>query len=379
MDDASPPWAWPRAAYVHVPFCAHHCGYCDFAVAVGQDHLDDCYLDALAAELATLGRPQPVDTLFLGGGTPTHLVAGQLDRLLTSIRRWLPLQSGRRVLRRGQPRHARRRQGRRPGRPRRQPRQPGRPVVPAAPAARCWNATMRPTMCRGPSSVCASASPAVSLDLIFGVPGQTAADWRRRPRTGAGPAAGPRLDLRPDLREGHAAVEAAAAAARCGRWTRTRSWPCTATAIDALEAAGFEHYEISNFARPGRRCRHNQVYWANEAYFGFGMGAARYVRGRRELNTRDLHDLHSPGAVRRAGDVPVGGAGAGGASRGDDGGAAAAGGRDRPRRLPHADGVRFGSDGEFFTRCDHRSRIAGGRREMRPADAPRQVCGGRRD
>ena len=60
------------------------------------------------------------------------------------------------------------------------------------------------------------------------------------------------------------------------------------TAIDVLEAAGLEHYEISSFARPGRRCRHNEVYWANEAYFGFGMGAARYVRGRRELNTRDL-------------------------------------------------------------------------------------------
>ncbi len=55
-----------------------------------------------------------------------------------------------------------------------------------------------------------------------------------------------------------------------------------------LEAAGFEQYEISSFARPGRRCRHNQIYWANEAYFGFGMGAARYVHGRRELNTRDL-------------------------------------------------------------------------------------------
>jgi oxygen-independent coproporphyrinogen-3 oxidase len=62
-----------------------------------------------------------------------------------------------------------------------------------------------------------------------------------------------------------------------------------AAAIDTLEGAGFEHYEISNFALPGRRCRHNEVYWANEAYFGFGMGAARYVRGRRELNTRDLH------------------------------------------------------------------------------------------
>src|SRR5205085_467650 len=66
-------------------------------------------------------------------------------------------------------------------------------------------------------------------------------------------------------------------------------------AMDVLAAAGFEHYEISSFARPGKRCRHNQVYWANEAYFGFGMGAARYVRGRRELNTRNLRAY-----VRRA-------------------------------------------------------------------------------
>ena len=52
---------------------------------------------------------------------------------------------------------------------------------------------------------------------------------------------------------------------------------------------------VSNFARPGARCRHNEVYWANHAYFGFGMGAARYVRGRREVNTRDLR-----GYIRRA-------------------------------------------------------------------------------
>ena len=78
--DKGPPWLWPRAAYIHVPFCAHHCGYCDFAVAAGQDHLIELYLDALSAELATLGTPQPVETLFLGGGTPTHLSAPQLDR-----------------------------------------------------------------------------------------------------------------------------------------------------------------------------------------------------------------------------------------------------------------------------------------------------------
>src|SRR5262249_9227950 len=88
--DGRPPWRWPRPAYVHVPFCAHHCNYCDLDVAAGQDHLIDRYLDALAAELATLGTPQPVRTLFLGGGTPTHLSPRQLERLLRDVLRWLP-------------------------------------------------------------------------------------------------------------------------------------------------------------------------------------------------------------------------------------------------------------------------------------------------
>src|SRR6516225_2736173 len=89
-----PPWLWPRAAYVHVPFCAHRCSYCDFAIAVGHDDLRDRYVEALAAEVATLGRPQPVDTLFLGGGTPSHLSAGQLERLLGTLLRWLPPRPG---------------------------------------------------------------------------------------------------------------------------------------------------------------------------------------------------------------------------------------------------------------------------------------------
>src|SRR5262249_21969261 len=86
-----PPWLWPRAAYVHVPFCAHHCGYCDFAVAAGQDHLIDLYFEALGEELSRTGSPSAVDTIFVGGGTPTYLSAKQLERLLSSITRLLPL------------------------------------------------------------------------------------------------------------------------------------------------------------------------------------------------------------------------------------------------------------------------------------------------
>src|SRR4051794_9037817 len=85
-----PRWLWPRAAYLHIPFCAHHCGYCDFAISVGQDNLIDAYLDALGVELSRLGSPQPVETIFLGGGTPSHLNHAQLRRLLGDVLRWLP-------------------------------------------------------------------------------------------------------------------------------------------------------------------------------------------------------------------------------------------------------------------------------------------------
>jgi oxygen-independent coproporphyrinogen-3 oxidase len=58
--------------------------------------------------------------------------------------------------------------------------------------------------------------------------------------------------------------------------------------MDDLASAGFEQYELSNFARPQSRCRHNETYWAGESYFGFGPGAARYLAGRRETNHRSV-------------------------------------------------------------------------------------------
>ena len=284
-----PPWLWPRAAYVHVPFCAHHCGYCDFAIATGQDHAIELYLDALAAEIATLGEPRPVRTLFIGGGTPTHLSAGQLERLLSILRHWLPFD------------------------PRSEPEfsiecnpdtlhadkidvLADHGVTRVSLGAQSFHSDMLRTLERAhDADEIARAVERVrrrinniSLDLIFGVPGQTETQWC--------------ADLARALALGieHLSTYGLTYEKGTPLWKRRQRGEVRpldedaelilyATAIDTLEAAGFEHYEISSFARPGRRCRHNQVYWANEAYFGFGMGAARYVHGRRELNTRDLH------------------------------------------------------------------------------------------
>jgi oxygen-independent coproporphyrinogen-3 oxidase len=283
---ALPPWLWPRAAYVHVPFCAHHCGYCDFAVAVGQDEQMERYLDALAAELTTLEKPQHVETLFLGGGTPTYLPANLLARLLRLVRDWLPVNPGGEISIEANPgtldeeriavltAHGVNRvslgaQSFHPHVLRVLERDHQPPDVPQA-----------VERLRGRVA-------AVSLDLIFGVPGQSLDDWRS--------------DLEQALRLpiDHVSTYGLTYEKGTRLWKQRRGGQVQALseeaeleqyllAMDMLGAAGFEHYEISSFARPGRRCRHNQVYWANHAYFGFGMGAARYVQGRRQLNTRSL-------------------------------------------------------------------------------------------
>ncbi len=288
-----PRWTWPRAAYVHVPFCAHHCWYCDFAVVEGREHLADRYLNALAKEIVALGEPLgeplPVETLFIGGGTPTHLSVDQLARLLRMLRAWLLLAEG----------------------------GGGEFSIEANPGTltaekigllaehgvnrlslggqsfqshvlRFLERDHLPADVRRVVEFARPRIPDISIDLIFGVPGQTLEEWRS--------------DLKQAINLGVQHVSTYGLTYETG----TRLWKAaergTVTrldeeleramygeAMDVLAAAGFEHYEISNFARPGQRSRHNQVYWANHAYFGFGLGAARYLRGRRELNTRDLH------------------------------------------------------------------------------------------
>jgi oxygen-independent coproporphyrinogen-3 oxidase len=276
----------PRAAYIHVPFCAHHCGYCDFAIAVGRDELTDRYLDALAAELTTLGGPRSLLTLSIGGGTPTYLSAKQLQRLFGDVIRWLPVEPGGEFSIEANPGTL----------------DAGKVAVLAdhgvtrvSLGAQSFQPELLQVLERdhSPDDVARAVDairrriPEISLDLIFGVPGQTLADWDADLRRA--------LALQPD----HVSTYGLTYEKGTPLWKQRQRGTIAALdeeselslyahATDILEAAGFEHYEISNFARPGRRSRHNQVYWANEAYYGFGMGAARYLDGRREQNTRDL-------------------------------------------------------------------------------------------
>lgn len=286
VKNPEPPWIWPRAAYIHIPFCAHHCGYCDFAVAVGSDHLMNAYLDALTREMAELpGRPR-VDTIFVGGGTPSHLPPVQLEKMLKLIDARFALASGTEYSIEANPDSLSSEKldllkafG----------------VNRISLGAQSFHAaTLRTLERQHDRQAVAAAVEAVqarglrlSLDLIFGVPGQSLDDWRADLESA--------LALAPD----HLSTYGLTYEKGTRLWRQKSEGTVRplaegdelamySSAIDRLESAGFEHYEISSFARPGSRCRHNEAYWANHGYFGFGMGAARYVRGRRELNTRSL-------------------------------------------------------------------------------------------
>jgi oxygen-independent coproporphyrinogen-3 oxidase len=288
VNTAAPPWTWPRAAYVHIPFCAHKCGYCDFASLAGVDHLADRYLDALEREMEMfLEEPQPVDTIFVGGGTPTRLDLRGLERLAAMIRRWLVLSPG------------------------------GEWTIEANPGtldedkadllaeagvnrislgAQSFHPELLKRLERNHSpgeveravEIVAGRFPRWSLDLIFGVPGSTPLQWEH--------------DLSAALALGvrHLSCYGLVYEKGTNLWKERQAGLVQpideeferrmyAHTIERLEALGWTMYEISNFARAGEESRHNLVYWANDAYFGFGVGAARYVRGVRAVNTRELN------------------------------------------------------------------------------------------
>ena len=176
---AEPRWRWPRAAYVHVPFCAHKCGYCDFASLAGVDHLADRYLLALEREIETsLAEPQEVDTIFVGGGTPTRLDAAQLSSALHDHQQVVDL-SRRAASGPSRPTPAR-------STPRRPTSWPRRASIGSA-----WARSRSSRDCcavlereHGRAEVETALEvvrprfPRWSLDLIFGVPGSTHEHWR---------------------------------------------------------------------------------------------------------------------------------------------------------------------------------------------------------
>jgi oxygen-independent coproporphyrinogen-3 oxidase len=276
--------ASPRSAYVHVPFCRHRCGYCDFALVAGRDDLIDRYLAAIDRELSRLQAPLDLDTLYLGGGTPSHLGPAGLGRLFAILAMRLRPAAEAEVSVEANPLDV------------------TTELVAAlevhgvtrvslggqsldATTLRALDRDHSPDDVRRAAGLLLAAGFTVSLDVMTAAPGQSLAAVE------ADLAAAVALGVQ------HVSVY-------CLTWEKGTAFESQRTkgrlqpveesleramfeaAIDRLEAAGFEHYEVSNFAQRGGRCRHNEAYWDCRPWEAFGPGAARFDGRTRITNHR---------------------------------------------------------------------------------------------
>jgi oxygen-independent coproporphyrinogen-3 oxidase len=285
--------------YVHLPFCPYLCPYCDFAKWPWRATRARRYLDALYREIDR-APAERATTLFLGGGTPNAYAADDVVELLHRLtQRFGPFGEASIEV---------------------------NPELVVEGAFEAYHSAGITRVSIGVQSFEAgeiatlgrkhdvndvvqavrqardARIESVSLDLMFAVPGQSPESWRR--------------SLRAGIATGVDHVSCYGLTVEAGtpfeRWLErepraffddTAEARLYQIAIDELAVAGFEHYEISNFARPGHRCAHNQNYWANGGYLGLGVGAASYRGGVRRTATRSFDEYVE--ALERDEEVPA--------------------------------------------------------------------------
>ncbi|MFT4229160.1 MAG: radical SAM family heme chaperone HemW [Microbacterium sp.] len=304
--------------YLHVPFCRVRCGYCDFNTYTAGElrgARQDEYADTLLREVALAARVlggraplRPAQTVFFGGGTPTLLPPGDLARMLDGVRDAFGLADGAEVTVEANP----------------------DTVTDAVAAELKASGVTRLSIgmqsavphvlavldrTHDPANVATAVRAArgagldVSVDLIYGAPGEALDDWRASLETALG--------LEPDHVSAYALI--VEDGTKLARRIRRGELPEPDDDLEAdmyeladglLAAAGFEWYEVSNWARrPAHRSRHNLAYWRGADWWGFGPGAHSHVAGTRWWNVKHpaayaqrLADGASPGAGREVPD-----------------------------------------------------------------------------
>jgi oxygen-independent coproporphyrinogen-3 oxidase len=275
--------------YIHVPFCARRCSYCDFAIAVRRETPDSQFVDAVLREWqvrrghAAWSEAPRLDSIYFGGGTPSRLRPSAIASLVEALHGDRPLSPGAEVTLEANPDDV------------------------TAQAAASWRAAGITRLSIGaqsfddralawmhrthgsaaiPLAVDAARAAGfenISLDLIFALPSVLERDWRRD------------LERAVALAPEHLSLYGLTTEPRTplARWTeRGIVRPADAVrygdeylaAHEMLTAAGYEHYEVSNAARPGWRARHNSAYWSGAPYLGLGPSAHSSACGERWWN-----------------------------------------------------------------------------------------------
>lgn len=292
-DVALPTHARIRGLYIHVPFCFHKCHYCDFYSIVDEQDRQEAFVESLIRELLAAAPrfTAPLETIFIGGGTPTLLKPALLAHLLHEIIAAVPLESGHEFTIEANPETVTEELA---------ASLASGGVNRVSIGCQSFNPVHLKTLERwhDPRNVETSMQRLravgitnVNLDLIFAIPGQSLADWRDD------------LDRALALNPSHLS---------CYGLTYEPNTPLTVrrnagsiiqaeqdveaamyeSTIDRLAAAGFQHYEISNWARDGEinRCRHNMLYWTNASWWPLGPSASGHVAGTRWKNSPRISD-----------------------------------------------------------------------------------------
>ena len=270
-----------RHLYVHLPFCEHRCGYCDFVTAVGRGEQHGAYVDALLRELDEERHvlADPVETVFLGGGTPTFTALPELVRLLEALppAAEVTVEANPETVTSGLARSLR-----------------AAAVTRVSLGAQSFQPHLLGVLERGaqPDDVRRAFAHLrdagfdnLSLDLIYGIPGQSVADLESD--LAAALALEPEhlscyeLEAKPGTRFAihHGNELARQAEAMEDYFERV---------VAILTGAGYRWYETANFCRDDKRALHNLGYWLGRDYLGIGMGAVSTIENERRRNTPKL-------------------------------------------------------------------------------------------
>ena len=276
----------PIGCYVHIPFCARKCAYCDFNSYSGYtDAHITRYVHALTTEIRRTPPGQPIDSVFFGGGTPTAIPASDEAALLHTVLDTLPVTPNAEITTEANP-------GTLDIRQLAVLREAGFNRISFG--VQSFDPGLLKTMDRthsvGDAKAAVHAARAagfenISLDLMFALPRQTLNQWKDT------------LAQALELETNHLSLYSLIVEEGTGFYTlRQKSrlpLPSDDLAADMYELAvetaqshGYRQYEIANFAQPSRESRQNFHYWRNSSYYGFGCGAVAYLNGARRMNLK---------------------------------------------------------------------------------------------
>lgn len=317
----------PASAYIHIPFCRRRCYYCDFPISVVGDKplirqqitgdrqesringknsgTIAQYIEVLCQEIClSPSGGSLLETVFFGGGTPSLISVEQLDRILTSLERQFGIAASAEISMEIDPAtfDLEQLQGYRSAGVNRVSLgvQAFQPELLAA----CGRSHTVDDIYQAIDLVHQAGFQNISLDLISGLPHQTLEHWQDS------------LERAIALNPTHLScydltIEAGTPFNRQYK-PGVSPLPSDDTTAEmyrlaqqTLTAAGYDHYEISNYAKPGYQCRHNRVYWENRPFYGFGMGATSYLEGdrfARPRKTREYYEWVREQESRRAGE-----------------------------------------------------------------------------